>query len=37
MRDFRKYDVWKLSHGFVLEIYTITKNFPKHETYGITK
>jgi len=36
MRDFRKYDVWKLSHEFVLEIYTVTKDFPKHEIYGIT-
>jgi len=36
MRDFRKYDVWKLSHEFVLEIYTVTNHFPKHEIYGIT-
>ena len=36
MRDFRKYEVWKLSHELVLEIYTVTKNFPQHEMYGIT-
>ena len=35
MRDFRKYDVWKLSHEFVLEIYTVTKDFPSQEIYGI--
>ena len=36
MRDFRKYDVWQLSHAFVLEIYAKTKSFPSNEIYGIT-
>lgn len=36
MRDFRKYDVWQLSHSLVLEIYKITKNFPKEELFNIT-
>ena len=36
MRDFRKYDIWKLSHLFVLEIYELTKSFPNDEIYGIT-
>lgn len=36
MRDFRKYDVWQLSHEFVLEIYKITKDFPKEELYNLT-
>jgi four helix bundle protein len=36
MRDFRKYDVWQLSHSFVLEIYALTKSFPNNEIYGIT-
>jgi four helix bundle protein len=36
MRDFRKYDVWKLGHEIVLDIYQITQNFPTHEIYGIT-
>ncbi|MES2798042.1 MAG: four helix bundle protein [Bacteroidota bacterium] len=35
MRDFKKYEVWKLSHEFALEIYLITKAFPKEEQYGI--
>ena len=36
MRDFKKYDIWKLSHHFTLEVYNITKSFPKDELYGIT-
>ena len=36
MRDFKKHDIWELSHQFTLEIYSITKNFPKDEFYGIT-
>jgi len=35
MRDFKKYDIWKLSHQFTLDIYTSTKSFPKEEIYGI--
>ena len=27
--------IWKLSHELTLEIYKITKNFPKDEVYGI--
>ncbi len=36
MRDFKKYDIWKLSHELTLEIYLITKTFPKDEIYGLT-
>jgi len=35
MRDFRKYEVWQISHSLVLEIYSQTINFPKTEQYGI--
>ncbi|MBI9072224.1 MAG: four helix bundle protein [Melioribacteraceae bacterium] len=35
MRDFKKYSVWEKSHEIVLEIYRITKNFPKDEFYGL--
>lgn len=35
MRDFKKYDIWKLSHVFTLKIYDYTKSFPKDEIYGI--
>ena len=36
MRDFKKYDIWHLSHQLTLEIYTITYSFPKEELYGLT-
>ncbi|MBS1609718.1 MAG: four helix bundle protein [Bacteroidetes bacterium] len=36
MRDFRKYEVWQLSHMLVLEIYKVTQKFPQSEMYGIT-
>lgn len=36
MRDFKKYDVWQLSHSFTLEVYKITSIFPKEELYGLT-
>jgi len=36
MRDFKKYNIWKLSHVFTLKIYELTKSFPKDEIYGLT-
>jgi len=36
MRDFKKYDIWTLSHFLTLEIYSLTKKFPKEEIYGLT-
>ncbi len=36
MRDFKKYEVWQLSHQFCLEVYSLTKAFPKEELYGLT-
>lgn len=36
MRDFKKYDVWQLSHSLTLAIYKITSNFSKEELYGLT-
>ena len=35
MRDFKKYNVWEISHQFVLRIYKITKEFPKSENYQL--
>ncbi|WP_397445596.1 four helix bundle protein [Polaribacter sp. R77954] len=35
MRDFKKYDIWKLSHLLTLKIYDVTKTYPKDEVYGI--
>ena len=36
MRDYKKYDIWKLSHFLTLEIYKITEDFPKEEVFGLT-
>ena len=36
MRDFRKYEVWRISHELVLDVYTKTRGFPPSETYGVT-
>jgi four helix bundle protein len=36
MRDFKKYEIWQLSHQLTLEIYDLTKNFPNIEIYGLT-
>ena len=36
MRDYKKYDIWKLSHFLTLEIYKITEGFPNEEVFGLT-
>lgn len=36
MRDFKKYDIWQLSHLLTLEIYKLTTYFPKEEIYSLT-
>ena len=36
MRDFKKYDIWQLSHQLTLDIYKLTNSYPKEEMYGIT-
>ena len=36
MRDFKKYDIWKLSHQLTLDIYSLSKGFPSSEMYGVT-
>ena len=36
MRNINKYEVFKRSHKLTLEIYKITKKFPKEELYGLT-
>jgi len=35
MRNFKKYDIWKLSHELTLDIYRITNNYPNSEKYQI--
>jgi len=34
MRDYKKYDTWKIGHELVKEIYIISENFPKSELFG---
>lgn len=36
MRDFRKQQVWEKAHHLTVEVYKITKKFPKEELYGMT-
>ena len=35
-RTFEEVELWQLAHGWVLEIYRFTSNFPRHEMYGLT-
>jgi four helix bundle protein len=35
MRNVKEYDVFNVSHGMALEIYKLTKSFPKEEIYGL--
>ena len=35
MRDFKKYDVWNISHEFVLRIYDLTEQIPEKEKYQL--
>ena len=35
IKNFYDLDTWKKAHKLVLEIYQITKDFPKDEIYGI--
>ena len=36
-QSFKDLIVWQKSYKLVLEIYTITKDFPKSETYGLSQ
>jgi len=35
-KSFQELLVWQKSHALVIEIYLISKNFPKDELYGLT-
>ncbi len=35
MRDFRRLNVWTRSHGITLDVYRVTRLFPKDELYGL--
>jgi four helix bundle protein len=34
-RTFEDLEVWRVAHGFALEVYKLTAAFPKTETYGL--
>jgi four helix bundle protein len=36
MRDFRELKVWHKAHALTLDVYRVTKVFPKEELYGLT-
>src|SRR3989338_4291068 len=36
IRSFTDLDAWKEGHRLVLAIYSVTKNFPKEEQFGLT-
>ncbi len=36
MRDYKKLIVWERAHLLAVNVYKITKRFPKEELYGIT-
>jgi four helix bundle protein len=36
MRDFHQLSVWQKSHQFTLDVYALTRAFPKEELFGLT-
>ena len=36
MKDYRTLKVWQRSHALTLEIYSLSKRFPKEELFGLT-
>jgi four helix bundle protein len=36
LRNYKELKVWQKSYQLCLEMYMITKGFPKEETYGLT-
>lgn len=36
MKDYRQLEVWERSHRLTLQIYSVTRFFPKEEMYGMT-
>ena len=35
-KSFEDVEIWKKAHQFVLDVYRLTGNFPKHELFGLT-
>lgn len=36
MQDYREFVVWQKAHSFTLNLYAVTKQFPREETFGLT-
>ncbi len=36
MKDFRSLQVWEKAHRLTLDVYTVTRSFPREELYGLT-
>jgi len=36
LKDHKELNAWKVSMDFVVEVYAVTKGFPKEEVYGLT-
>ena len=36
MKDFRDLEVWEKAHRLTIEIYRVTRAFPRDELYGLT-
>ena len=35
-KSFEDVDIWKNAHQFVLDVYRLTEQLPKHELFGLT-
>ncbi len=35
-KSFEDVEIWKKAHKFVLKIYRLSENFPKHELFGLS-
>jgi four helix bundle protein len=36
MQDFRKLEVWQFAHALTVDVYGMTKHFPRRETFGLS-
>ena len=36
MRDYKKLFIWERSHKLAVDVYNLSKSFPKEELYGMT-
>jgi four helix bundle protein len=34
--DFKKLEVWRLAKGLAIDVYHVTKGFPRSEDFGLT-